>query len=65
MLHKIARVLVIVGGINWGLVGLGMLMNADWNVIDMVLGQWEPVLGLVYVLVGVATVMMFLMPRNH
>lgn len=56
----IAKVLVIIGGVNWGLVGLGMLLGSlgGWNVVNMILG-FSPVLeGVVYVLVGVSAVMM-------
>ncbi len=52
---KIAWVLVVIGGINWGLVGLGMLMGSDWNVVGMILGSWPTVLAIVYLLVGIAT----------
>jgi uncharacterized membrane protein YuzA (DUF378 family) len=47
--------LVIIGGLNWGLVGLGMLMGSDWNVVGMLLGAWPTVLAIVYLLVGIAT----------
>jgi uncharacterized membrane protein YuzA (DUF378 family) len=58
MLAQIARILVVVGGINWGLVGLGMLMGNDWNVIHMILGSVMSLEAIVYVLVGLAAVMM-------
>ena len=52
-----AKTLVVIGGINWGLVGLGMLFgNADWNVIHMILGSIPVLEAVVYVLVGVAAV---------
>ncbi len=55
---KIAKVLLIVGGLNWGLVGAGMLANmADWNVVHMVLGSMPTIEAIVYVLVGVAAIM--------
>lgn len=54
-LAKFAWVLVVIGGLNWGLVGLGMLMNSDWNVVGMLLGSWPMVLAIVYLLVGIAT----------
>lgn len=57
MVHKICKILLFVGGLNWGLVGVGMLMNADWNVVHMLLGAWGTVEAIVYVLVGVAAVM--------
>lgn len=63
MLNQISRVLVTVGGLNWGLVGLGSFMGSDWNVIHMLLGSLGPVEAIVYVLVGVSAVMMAL-PRN-
>ncbi len=56
-LHMIAFVLLVVGGLNWGLVGLGWLMgNMDWNVVHMILGSIPMLEGLVYVLVGLSAV---------
>lgn len=55
-LNGIACVLVIVGGLNWGLVGLGGFMGADWNVVSMILGSWPQVEWLVYILVGLSAV---------
>ena len=56
---KIGRVLVVVGGVNWGLIGLGMLFGgADWNVVRMILGSVPMLEAIVYVLVGVAAVIM-------
>lgn len=47
-------ILVIIGALNWGLVGLGMLLDANWNLVDLLLG-WSPLLeALVYLLVGLA-----------
>ncbi len=61
MLAKIGKYLLIIGGLNWGLIGAAMLMDkgADWNVVHMVLSGM-PTLhleGLVYLLVGIAAVM--------
>lgn len=46
--------LVVVGALNWGLVGLGWLVGggADWNLVHMLVGAWPMLEGLVYVLVG-------------
>lgn len=46
--------LVVVGALNWGLVGLGWLVGggASWNLVNMLVGAWPTVEGLVYVLVG-------------
>lgn len=51
--------LVIIGALNWGLVGLGALINgSDWNLVDMLVGQWPVVESVVYLLVGVSAVYM-------
>ena len=54
--HMIAFLLMAVGGINWGLIGLGEFFDGDWNVVSMLLGAWPMVEALVYLLVGVSTV---------
>ena len=55
----IAKILVIVGGVNWGLVGLGMLLGkmGSWNIVHAILGSLPAIEAIVYVLVGVAAVM--------
>ncbi len=58
MLSQVTRVLVVIGGINWGLVGLGMLMGSDWNVVHMILGSVSQLEAIVYVLVGLSAVKM-------
>lgn len=50
----VAWLLVVVGALNWGLVGLGGFLGGDWNVVHMVLGAWPQVEWLVYVLVGLS-----------
>jgi uncharacterized membrane protein YuzA (DUF378 family) len=51
-LHGIAFILVIVGGLNWGLQGLGALMDSNWNVVNLILGSMPMLENIVYVLVG-------------
>jgi len=53
-LHVITFALVVVGGLNWGLVALGNWMGADWNVVGLLLGSWPAVENLVYLLVGLS-----------
>ena len=36
-LHMVAFILLVVGGLNWGLSALG------WNVVNMLLGSWPMV----------------------
>lgn len=52
-----AMALVVVGALNWGLVGLGALMGGqNWNVVALIFGTWPGLANLVYVLVGIAGV---------
>lgn len=63
--HIISFILVIVGGLNWGLVGLGAFMGGNWNLVNLVLGTWPVVEQLVYVLVGLgALVLLFTHKRD-
>lgn len=50
-LHMVAFALLVVGGVNWGLVGLFQL-----NVVEMLLGSMPTVEMVVYVLVGLSAV---------
>lgn len=58
-MKRIAKWLVIIGGINWGLVGLGMLLGnaGGWNIVNMIFGTMPTLEAVIYVLVGVAAVM--------
>lgn len=51
MLHVAAFLLLVVGGVNWGLVGL---LNV--NLVNMLLGAYPSLEMVVYVLVGVSAV---------
>lgn len=55
-LHMIAWILVIIGGLNWLLVGLGGFMGGNWNLVNLILGSWPMLEWLVYVLVGASAV---------
>lgn len=64
-LHMVEFVLVIVGGLNWGLIGLaGFMGGADWNVVRMLLGAWPSVESLVYVLVGLSAIHLVITHKN-
>jgi uncharacterized protein len=49
ILDWIALILLIVGGLNWGLVGI-----ADWNLVTAIFGSVEILVTIIYALVGVA-----------
>ena len=57
-LHMIGFILLAIGGLNWGLVGLGWVVGngADWNVVHKILGSSSMLEGIVYILVGLSAV---------
>ncbi len=58
IMRKISRCLVIIGGINWGLIGVGAFYSKDWNIVHMILGNWPKAEWIAYILVGIAAVKM-------
>ena len=53
---KIAWILVLIGAINWGLIGLGYFFSANWNLVNLIFGRLMWLEALVYLLVGIAGV---------
>jgi len=56
ILHTIALALTIIGGLNWGLVGL-----ADFNLVAAIFGSMSGLSRLVYILVGLSAVYLAIM----
>ena len=54
-LQQIATVLVIVGALNWGLVGL-----FDFNVVSAIFGAATWLTNLIYILVGLSGIVMLM-----
>jgi len=54
VLHGIVGGLLVVGGLNWGLSGLGYLLDMNLNVVNLLLGSWPVVEAIVYLVVGIA-----------
>jgi uncharacterized protein len=51
----LALVLIILGALNWGLVGLGALMgNQNWNVVALLFNNWPQAVNVVYIAIGVS-----------
>lgn len=48
-LYTVALVLVVVGGVNWGLVG-----SFDYNLVDALFGEGSALARIVYTLVGLS-----------
>ena len=58
-MSKLAKLLVIIGGLNWGLVGLaGFFDGGNWNVVNLLLGSVGWLESLVYLLVGLSALML-------
>ncbi len=68
-LHMIACILLWVGGLNWGLVGLSIVINGTvgWNVVTWIAGYigGAPVEGVIYVLVGISALWLLVTHRKH
>ncbi len=49
MIDKIALILTIIGGINWGLIGITKL-----NLVELIFGFAPILVTIIYILVGLA-----------
>ncbi len=56
ILEKIALVFTIIGGINWGLVGI-----FDWNLVEAIFGTGSVVTRIVYIVVAVSALINILL----
>jgi uncharacterized membrane protein YuzA (DUF378 family) len=67
-MHMVAFALTIIGGLNWGLVGLGWLVGggANWNVVSGIASYigGMPVEGIIYILVGLSALWLAIMHKK-
>lgn len=49
VVDKIALVLIIIGAINWGLIGF-----FDFNLVDAIFGSMQVISRIIYALVGIS-----------
>lgn len=56
--HMLAMILVIVGGLNWGLVGV-----FEFDLVSYLFGTWPIVPRIIYIAVGVAA-LLWLLPAK-
>ncbi len=49
----VSGILLAIGGLNWGLVGLGSFLNMNLNVVNLLLGSIPVAENIVYLVVGV------------
>lgn len=59
-LHMTAWVLVIIGALNWGLVGIGNFIGGmySWDVVDLILGGISWLANIIYILVGLSALVL-------
>lgn len=59
IVSMIAKILVIVGALNWGLIGVGALLGGqNLNVVNLILSSVPKLEMIVYVLVGISGISM-------
>lgn len=61
----ISWILIIVGGLNWGLVGVSGFMGGNWNLVHIILGSVPVVENIVYVLVGLSAIYELIVHRQN
>lgn len=59
IVHMVAFILLVVGGLNWGLTALG------YNVVDMIFGAGSSISMLVYILVGLSAIFEVVMHKKQ
>lgn len=59
-IHIVAFLLVVIGGLNWGLIGL-----FHFNLVTYLVGMWPMVESLVYVLVGLSALYLLLTHKGE
>lgn len=58
LVRKIAMILTIIGGLNWGLVGA-----AGFNLVSYLFGEMSVLSQLIYILVGISALIMVFSPN--
>lgn len=54
MIRSVARLLVFIGSLNWGLVGISYFASTNLNIVNMIVGAYPMVEAIVYILVGLS-----------
>ena len=56
VMKSIMNILLIIGGLNWGLTGVGMMIGSNLNVVNMILGSMPMIEAIIYIVVGIAAI---------
>ncbi len=51
-MSRIGRILLIIGGLNWGLIGLGIFINKNLNFIDLLSAFYPNLPAIIYSVIG-------------
>jgi len=57
--------LTFIGALNWGLVGVGNFLEMNLNLVNLLLGSMPTFENVVYVLVGVSSLVFLAMMMGH
>jgi len=57
-LYNVSFVLLVIGGLNWLLVGF------NWNLVDFLFGAGSTLSKVVYIVVGIATLVVLFMSKS-
>ena len=60
LIRTIARLLVFIGAINWGLIGISYFAATNLNIVSMATSMFPPLEAVVYILVGLSGVYLIL-----
>jgi len=50
----VAWTLVVIGALNWGLVGIGNFAGGNWNIVDLITGRADWLASVIYILVALS-----------
>jgi len=54
--NMVSGILLAIGGLNWGLVGLGSFLQMNLNLVNLLFGSIPVLENIVYLVVGVSAI---------
>ena len=54
---KLGWILVLIGALNWGLIGVGYFFMGNWNLVHLAFSWATWIEAIVYILVGVGAIL--------
>lgn len=53
-MYQLSKILLIVGGLNWGLIGIGLFIGKDLNFLKLLSAFYPDLPAIIYCVVGLA-----------